>query len=442
MKAVAEPSKRADRTLLYTGGDQPMTAAGITSGPETVSSAAGQAAILSAVNMLARVHPGVVLAFPDAPLVVPCPLGGASVVEASTRLAQAANPDVEVSLSRTFPPDVPGMGIGRDAGRASIYVGSSRWTARTGGEALEITSEPSSLLGLGLAVTLAAGFIFRVAVGRHAKAHRAISLWSLGMRHEPDGPGELEPLDVGKVWLVGAGAVGSSLAWWLSFVGVAGDWTVIDGDVADETNLNRSLNLFAGDAGLNGAQARPKAEVVAAQIPGAVPSVGWWDEWVTADPPSPDVLIPVANDRGVRAEVAAYGHPAVIHATTSRNWTAELHRHLVNRDGCIACRLPEATPSFGCATVPGQSDHDSGRDAALPFLSGAAGLLLLAGLLQLQHGQWERHERNQWRLWYDDALSDLTSSRWPCNAACSATPSTGVRKVIHGRTRWQHLGAH
>jgi hypothetical protein len=33
-------------------------------------------------------------------------------------------------------------------------------------------------------------------------------------------------------------------------------------------------------------------------------------------------------------------------------------------------------------------------DAALPFLSGAAGLLALAGLLQLQHGHWETPERN------------------------------------------------
>ena len=71
-----------------------------------------------------------------------------------------------------------------------------------------------------------------------------MSLWSLSAAADATGPAALEPLDVGGVWMVGAGAVGSCLAWWLRLVGVTGLWTIIDGDVVDITNLNRGLGLF------------------------------------------------------------------------------------------------------------------------------------------------------------------------------------------------------
>ncbi|MGH3231597.1 MAG: ThiF family adenylyltransferase, partial [Streptosporangiaceae bacterium] len=261
-------------------------------------------------------------------------------------------------------------------------------------------------------------------MGLPAVLDRGISLWSLAPVGQPTGPADLGPVAVGSTWLVGAGAVGSCLAWWLQFTGVNGAWTVIDGDKADDTNLNRSLGLFAADAGLDGHETAMKAHAAAALIPGAVPYPHWWDDWAATDPAPPDVLIPAANEYGVRSAVAAYGHPATIHATTSRDWTAELHRHLPGRDGCIACRLPENAPAFACATATAPSagpDPDPGRDAALPFLSAAAGILLLSGLLQLQYGHWTVHDRNHWRVWFDEAPRPVQSSLWTCSQACTAT---------------------
>lgn len=430
--------KRSDRTLHYTGGLEPTVPAGITSGPETAETAVGQAAVLSAVNMLARVHPAVTLAVPDVPLVVPCPTGGRSLVEAGTGLAAAANPDVTVEVTEELRPDSLGVGLGADSPLASVYAGGARWTARTGSAPEEVTGDPSSVLGVGMAVGLACAWIFRTAVGLPAIKARSTSLWTLAETGEVTGPSECGPVDVGSVWMVGAGAVGSSLAWWLQYVGVAGPWTIIDGDPVDVTNLNRSLGLFAADAGLDGQPATPKAGAVAALIPGASGEPRWWSEWVGSDPPSPDVVLPVANTFGVRPAVAAYGHPAVLHATTSPNWSAELHRHVIGADGCTACRLPEAAPRFDCATAPsgGGDDGESGHDAALPFLSGSAGLVLLAGLLQLQHGHWPSHTRNHWRWWFDDSSVALSGSRWGCLRSCTALPTLAVRHAIHGHTRW------
>lgn len=441
MTGAESNSALHDRTLVYTGGVRPSSVAGITSGPDTAATIAGQVAILTAVNIVSRVHPEVVISLPEVPLVVPSPAGGGTLAEACRRLALATNPVVLVSLrDGDLPAGVLSVGIGADAGSATVYAGGSSWTGCTSRQPVAITTEPSSLLGAGLAVTLATGFIFRVDLGRPAVAERVCSLWSLTETGEATGPTELAPLDIGTTWMVGAGAVGSCLAWWLHFVGVIGAWWIIDGDFADATNLNRSLGLFAADAGITGGDRRSKAAAAADLIEGAVPYPHWWDEWMATHHESPDVLIPVANDRGIRPVVAAYGHPATIHATTSANWTAELHRHLLIRDGCISCRLPEGAPAFKCATEPGEApDEGQSNDAALPFLSAASGLMLLGGLLRLQHRHLAAGTSNHWRVFFDESATTIKSASWSCNQGCTATPPATARRLVHGHTTWHQL---
>lgn len=429
-----------DRTLIYTGGVKPDVMAAVTAGVEAASTRAGQTAILTAVNILARSHPGVVVAVPDEPLLVRVPTGGDSLRQASENLAKAARAEVVVEIADKLPAHCLSLGIGSDSPMASVYVGAARWTALVGDTPLAVAPEASSLLGLGMAVTLATGYLFRVALGWPAVSVRSLSLWTLGETNEPTGPADLVPVDVGTAWLVGAGAVGSCLGWWLSFIGVVGEWIVIDGDLVDSTNLNRSLGLFDADAGSESVEAVAKAEALARLIPGSIAYSDWFDEWVKSDPPSPDVVIPVANERGIRTSAACYGHPAVIHAATSRQWSAELHRHLSGVDGCIICRLPEDEPRFACATAPAEPTPSGPRkDAALAFLSAAAGLLLASGLLQLQAGEWANHDRNHWRIFFDDSVGAIHSSRWRCRSGCSSLSPADVRRHLHGTTRWWGL---
>lgn len=418
-----------------------MLAAGVNTGSDTAATRVGQIAVLSAVNMLARVHPVVVLNIPDVSLIVDSPVAGPTLIDACFQLASAANPDVKVELCSERCEVPLSIGIGADAPAASVYAGGSRFTARTSATPQVLDEEPSTLLGVAMAVALAAGYVFRTAIAMPTVLNRSFSLWTLQETAEASGPGACGPVDVGDVWMIGAGAVGSGLAWWLHQIGVVGAWSIIDGDIVEASNLNRSLGLFAFHAGMTGLPSVPKAQAAAALIPGALAFPQWWDDWATTDPPSPDVLLPLANERAVRPTIAAYSHPAVLHASTSPDWSAELHRHLLGRDDCIACRLPDAVkPVFACAT--GTIDglmRDTQRDAALPFLSGAAGLLVLAGLLQLQHGHWSSHERNHWRVWFDQAPRALSHSRHLCSPACAATATSALRTCLHGGTRWCHL---
>lgn len=452
MTGDSSHGERHQRTMAYTGGVRPDVPAGVTSGPATAATPAGQVAILTAVNMLVRAHPEVFVAVSDETMVVSSPCGGSSLQAACRNVAAAANSECRLVIVEELPPAMLSMGIGDDSNAAWIYADARGWTAITCETPVDRTLDAPSLLALGMAVTLAAGIIFRAAVDRPYNANRGVSLWSLEETSRATGPSTCGPVDVGTVWLVGAGAVGSCLAWWLHFVGVVGQWTIVDGDVAKTSNLNRSLGLFEIDLGSDDRKPTSKATAAAELISAANAFPGWWDDWMERNPTSPDLLIPVANDFGVRAKVAAYGHPAVMHATTSPNWTAELHRQLVGIDCCLACRFPEDAPRFECATdtiepdgladdVLGEvgEDDESRKDAALPFLSAGAAALLAAGLLQLQSGQWRCHSANHWRFFYDDSARDFQAVSWKCDSGCAVTAPLTIRRRMHDGTRWFSL---
>jgi hypothetical protein len=362
-------------------------------------------------------------------------VNAASLREACSRLASAVDPARIVEVTDVVPEGMDCMGIGDDAPRGTVFVGADRWTAFVGVEPVVITTDNSSVLGACMAVVLAHGCLYRRALGLPSAVPWSMSLWTLGETTERTGPSELDVVDVGTVWLVGAGAVGSCLAWWLSLIGVVGVWHVIDDDHIKQLNLDRSLTSFDADANEDPAAFTYKSEAVAQLLPGAVAHRMRWDAFRGLDLPLPDVIIPVANEDSVRAKISQLGHPAVIHATTGREWTAELHRHLPDKDGCLSCRLPPGTPIFACAEgeVPSQAPGIR-NDASLPFLSAAAGLLLLTGLLQLQSGEWERHDRNHWRAHFDEP--SLRFSRWSCSQDCATWSLPAVRARNFERTRW------
>ncbi|MBA2556353.1 MAG: hypothetical protein H0V12_03240 [Chloroflexi bacterium] len=117
----------------------------------------------------------------------------------------------------------------------------------------------------------------------------------------------------------------------------------------------------------------------------------------------------------------------VVHATTGTGWTAELHRHLRERDDCIACRIPEEQSKqspFACADgeVP-TSDGDS-TDAALPFLSAAAGLLLARFLDAMAHSGSHllAGTRNHWAITFGPPgirTARLNSRHWAPRDDCA-----------------------
>ena len=307
------------RTREYTGGETAQTAVSIACAA-AATSPAGQVALLAAVNAAVRNHPTVYVQTPDAPSAA---VNLGTVHAMLERLAGATSTS-RVELVTRMPAGVPVIGVGPDVS-ADIFIHADRFTGGISDRGAPLGADPATVYGAALGAMLAAGEAFRQSIGVPGQLERSLSLWTLTPDINPTGPADIGPIDCGTIWLVGAGGVGSSIAWWLHLLGMTGRLVIIDHELIDTTNLNRTLGAFWATSGLAAQTPASKAALAATLIPGAEPFVDTWARWIASNQSPPDVLIPAANDLGVRADIATYSHPMALTGTTSRDWTAELH---------------------------------------------------------------------------------------------------------------------
>jgi hypothetical protein len=436
-------AERDLRTLQYGADpavlDRPVA---VHIGEDAATTRAGQVTVLALVNMLARMYRRLVLIIPDGPLLARSLVDASDFATACVSTAKAIDPFIDLELGSRRRSSMPSAGIGLAATKGlDYYLGADRFGATLATDPLEIANSHSTVLGGGLAACLGAAALFRVGHG-HRASPRHLSLWGFSEGDQaPPGPAQVEPVNVGDVLVVGAGAVGSALCYWLAELGMTGRWVVTDGDLAEFHNLNRTIGLVAADAGWPDTTSANKA-VVAARVFGAEPFPGWYHEWLkTHGDARPDLILALANDYGVRHAIGQRGANLVLHATTSSNWTAEFHRHIADRDDCIDCRIPqELRADFTCSIGSVQPSRKTSPDAALPFLSAAAGLLLVAGLVRLQHGTLQLGPHNHWRLLLELEHRTWQRSHRRCREGCTQVLAKSIRRAINTGTRWVELG--
>ncbi|MEX2672845.1 MAG: ThiF family adenylyltransferase [Phycisphaeraceae bacterium] len=415
-------------------------------GEDTAETERGQLLLLSLVHLIARMHHRLVLVVPRSPLIARRALGpvqtgaSATLEEAATAVATAVDPFIQVRHKLSG--DVKAaIGIGTlPEGKVPWHVGPHNNRAIVSPDPVQPDRTLGFALGPCLAACLGAWLLFRLALGWPVQP-QTISAWNLRQNDQAEaGPEVLEPLDVGRVLMVGAGAVGSCLAYWLRLSGVRGPWLVADRDTVALHNTNRSLAFLPADAGWPAGQSRAKALAVA-DLFGAQSRVAWYDELKGADRDA-DLVLCLANQGGVRSRIGQRGEPIVLHATTSRGFESQLHRHIPERDDCIFCRVPsaDAEVNLECSTVP-LKDAGSSTDAAISFLSASAGLMLLSALYRLAAGELEHEKWNWWRLVYGSTVPLALTGKRKCAADCPGTLPAEARKTIQVDHRWSHLDA-
>lgn len=447
-------SARDARTVSYGSAAESLHAEVVLVIGTAAASRQGQVALLGLATMMARTHRHFTIEAPPVLLIASSLITGASISEAVSQTILAANPAARliVNGSRVDTndiPDPPGRRISAAIG-ADITGDFDMWLGWAGGRGLLDTrpvptsAADSGVLGAATAACMAAGALFQRSHNQQVRP----GVVNLVERTSAGGDDVVTaatdatviggvgistitgPIDAGDVAIVGAGAVAHSLGWWATEFGHRGSWSVIDGDDAELSNTNRCMAMSAADAGwpagLPGAHPRAKADVLADFLHAeSVPT--WFDTRTPAA--RPDLVLILANERGVRAHAAALGEPILLHATTSSSWTAELHRHMPTADDCPACRIPAATtPTFACSTGPVGPEPSSG-DAALPFLSAAAGLMLTVALYQLAPGEpliAGRH--NHWRMSFERGVGLHPSVHAP---RCPHTLSPAARRALH-----------
>jgi hypothetical protein len=430
-------------------------------GDDVSDSAIGQVFALALVNMLSRVHRRIVLVVSPRVMASKHINTSETLSVALTELAKSIDPFIEISAAETSVPNLEENEITAGVGLIvptdlNCYFGWEGGRADVSTSPLKIGTTNLDLIGAATASCLAAATIFRLTDDSFKVVPRRLNLVE---RTEGDDAGTssvVGPVDVGTVHLVGAGAVAHGLLYWLREIGFVGNWEIADGDLAEIHNTNRCMGMVVSDVGwpdgIQSHEAGANKAVVAARLIGATPHPYWYDKSPLVTASRPDLILPLANGRDVRANVAVRGFPLIVHATTSTNWTAELHRHIAGRDECLACRFPGAPPQFECSTGPAHpgekaipsnnlEEDVTSDDAALPFLSATAGLMLAISLLQLSPDQPFVADRdNHWVL-HLLLGHRLVQSSIRLGPECKHLPSSDFRSRIHSSspTRYDYL---
>jgi ThiF family len=424
------------RTAAYVDGAELDRRAVVVEVDEAAHTASGHLLLASLLNQLARAHRRIVLVGDlDRALLAPDPFGHRDLRGATIGLAREINPYIEIEESPRAPAD-PLVRIvigGRREG--ALCVGCEGWCGTFGSG--QIVEGPASGWGAALAASLTAAACFVRMCGRPFELSGSYSLWAGGGAGTEQGPAPGR-IDLGRVLQVGAGAVGAALDYWLFVLGATDfeDWLVVDGDLVDASNLNRQLLYRAIDAGHPGGTAASKSKVTGRLI-GSSSQEGYWGEDPASVEASYDAILALANERGVRSALQLRQPPILLHATTSANWQAQCHRHIRGVDDCILCRLPGQAAELTCST--GEVVPRSGVDAALPFLSASAGLLLAVELFRLSEGLIADSPVNFTALHFGGSGPVAQKVRYLCGGTCRTWLAPARRRSIAADTRFAHL---
>jgi hypothetical protein len=415
----------------------------------TAASRPAQIAVLALVDMLFRVHRNVRLDLPAVTTATGERLKDVAVATVSTidpfqdPLRQPVDGEVRLRLTTAGSvedADVVGTWNG---GRGEVHI---RGAVPPGAEAAASTAGAGhdDVLGAATAACLVTAAAFAMVHDREPTP-AAVNLLTRTCGSGAGTDSTVGPIDVGDVDVIGGGAVGHALTYWANVFGVVGRWDVVDGDDAEIHNASRCMGMTVADAGwpdgLPVGVASKKA-TTAARNSGSHAVPTWFHE-LPAGRPRRDLVLVLANEHGVRDAVAQCGAPLLLHATTSPNWTAELHRHIPGRDDCPACRIPtRAKVSFACSEGPADPTNDQSSDAALPFLSATAGLMLCAALLDLGN---DRHvldgRENHWIAHLELPMGPPVQTAIHRGDKCAHHLTAGARKAIQKSQprRWDFI---
>jgi len=214
---------------------------------------------------------------------------------------------------------------------------------------------------------------------------------------------ELPELDLGRVHIVGCGAIGSSFTYLLNLCNFTGTLTFVDADKGVELHNTSSSLLFDLS---NLADEKTKAEICSEYLTTKrfiiqPPFNGDYDGFGYAhhqQTKSADIILCFANDYNIWSTIQHLYPPVVFHATTSRSWGLNIGRHIPLKDNCIMCTFQDmATKVYvpKCAEVempetPSVKDEIEQQEphaSILPFLSPAAAIMTLAEMVKLLMGK-------------------------------------------------------
>lgn len=431
--------QRNSRSLRYAGRClNPGRWIAVTGDPAYLRTYEGQVAALVLCNLLGRMTPSVAVDLPDERLVSPLPWAGQPLADFALATMQASDPHGR--FVRRTPQDGDFILYIGPAGPGQIVHGTG-WDAWTGSKKspLKPATAPNPF-GAGLAAVLASARLFLHDLNPPAGAFLMNALdWTEAAA--PAGADAPVLRDLGEIWFVGVGSVGSAAMYFLAVATRDFSASLFDMDVVKVHNLDRSpiFNAADADAVRNKVEA---GEIWLKQV--GVKSVSAHPytlheapAWIDRQAGRPDVIVSAANEWNVRNFIEEGFPPIQLYATTGKNWQVSLIRHVPMKDPCSLCLFPNtlAQPVTTCAsgTVPGKNLDDVEQiDAALPFLSFAAGLMTAAELTKLPHANFPYSENRIYLQIKPDPNLNRACLSFRPGCTCHTRSRAVLRKMIAG----------
>lgn len=226
---------------------------GVTIGPHSCNDEARFAADLL-IRLLARLYPSMVISGEDA-----------DQVNELKELALRINPRIDLT-GRVSTEVVIGATRPRWNSTATVFAGSTGWTAMVSTLSPQECGDSNNPFGAGLAACLAAAEVFRTELLPCAEP---IGECEIVVTHDIDSPGRNGNVggDVGDLVLAGAGAIGNAAAWALSRASVEGSVEIVDYESVDKSNLQRYVLAERDDT------KKAKAQLLAEKFDGGLSAI-------------------------------------------------------------------------------------------------------------------------------------------------------------------------
>jgi molybdopterin/thiamine biosynthesis adenylyltransferase len=381
--------KRNDRSLRYADRvlptDRPIV---LRMGPAAAARYDGQVAAIVAANLLARMTPAVAFDVPDAEIQPPLPWAGTTLRKHLTTTSFAADPSGLFEMREPRDGDYV-LSLGRHHSAATVH--GSGWNAFVGPGASPLPdSDRVNPIGPALAVIIAVARLFALQMEAMDGPHLVNAFnWQSSIIPEGEAPPFHPALDLGTIWAVGLGSVGTAVLYFLTLLTNRLSAALFDMDFVKIHNLDRSPIFTASDAEnrvwkVDATQSYLRSVGVRRTMK-EQKALDESSLWFDREAGTPDLLISAANERNVRYIIEQSAPPLQIYGTTGANWEASVIRHIPLVDACSCCLFPPGAPqsATACATETAfQSATGETIDASLPFLSFAVGLMSAAEVLK------------------------------------------------------------
>jgi molybdopterin/thiamine biosynthesis adenylyltransferase len=281
----------------------------------------------------------------------------------------------------------------------NIYIDGGGWVARISRNTSvdPVLCKDENPIGPAVAACIGGAEVFKTVVGASEAALTERITYDV-YHHETSesvvpssNPPIPDQLNLGTVRMIGLGSIGSATAYFLRRLPLNAEFEFIDYDAVELVNLNRSPLFTVDHAVTNAPKVDVARDLLADEIDVKTFQQGY-NDLTFDDRETPDVVLPLANERNVRRAIQYDRPPLMLHATTTRS-DVFLRRNIPLDEPCLLCHFPPASARFNPSCAEGEipsadSPDENEPDAAFPFASFLAGSFLAGELAKLPLGDY------------------------------------------------------